>query len=106
MTDNPTIQQVGEDALANMSEEELAALNLEVLAERKRAGEALNELMDRAQRGQALKLNMLKTRALAGFVWQLTQQNTHMGNLLDTAADALEVDEKKEKRKLWKPRLD
>ena len=105
MSEEPkTIQEHGADALSNMSEEELAALNLEVLAERKRASEALDKLFEQAKRGQAIKLNTLLTRALAGFVWQLTEQNTHMGNLLDKAAEALDTTETKKKRKLWKPR--
>jgi len=99
----PTVQEMGEDALANMTEEQLEALNLEVMNERRRASEAMDKLFEQAKRGQATKLNVLHTRALAGFIWQLTQQNTHMGNLLDKAAEALDVDEKKKKRKLWKP---
>jgi len=88
-----------EEKLASLSKEELDALNLEAMAERRRAGEAMDKMFEQAKRGQALKLNVLLTRALAGFVWQLTEQNTHMGNLLDNAAEALEAKEKK--KKLW-----
>ena len=96
--DQPS-EVAAEEYLATLTPEQMEALNLEMMTERKRAGEALNQLYDVAQRGQALKLNVLKTRALAGFVWQLTEQNTHMGNLLDNAAQALEAKEKK--KKLW-----
>jgi len=87
--------------LASMTEEDMEALNLEAMAERRRASEAIDKLMEQAKRGQAVKLNVLLTRALAGFVWQLTEQNTHMGTLLDQAAEALDESEKKKKKKLW-----
>lgn len=84
-----------------VTEEEYRNLQIEVLAQQKYAGEALKVLFDSAERGQNLKLGRQRTRALAGFVVQLTEQNTHLANLAETAAQALEAKESK-KKKLWR----
>jgi len=101
--DQPT-DLTPDEYLASLSPEEQEKLNLEVMAEQKRAGEAIEKMFKQAERGQALKLNVLHTRALAGFVYQLTEQNTHLANLAEVAAQALEESEKKKKKGLWRPK--
>lgn len=90
--------------LESLSEDELQRLNLEVLAEQKRAKEALDLLFDKAKRNQPLKLGAPRTRALAGLVWSITQQNNQLAELTDRAAQALEAQEKQPKNRLWRPR--
>ena len=88
--------------LNSLSQEEMESLNLQVLAEAERAKQALDKLFAQAEKGQALKLNVLETRSFAGWVWQLTMQNTELANLADHAADALEAKEKK--KRIWRPK--